>query len=143
MPTRHIIVVTGASGAGKTASVQALDARGLAGVQCFYFDSIGVPSPEAMERDFGGGERWQTRATTDWVSRLHALGGDVDVAILDGQTRPSFVFDAGGAAASSRLHVVLLDCSPDAPRLPIIDTSRLSIVEVADELESIARSLPR
>lgn len=108
-----------------------------------YFDSIGVPSPEAMERDFGGGERWQACATTDWVSRLHALGGGVDVAILDGQTRPSFVFDAAGAAASSRLHVVLLDCSPDAPRLPIIDTSRLSIVEVADELESIARSLPR
>jgi hypothetical protein len=24
------------------------------GVRCFYFDSIGVPSEEAMERELGG-----------------------------------------------------------------------------------------
>ena len=142
-------------------------------MSCFYFDSIGVPSPEARERDYGGGERWQAHATTVRVSRLQALDDDVRVAILDGQTGPSFVFDAARAAASSRLHVVLLDCSPDvraqrlcgprgqpelaneqmtnwaaylrgqadALRLPIVDTSRLSIAEVADEMESFVRSL--
>jgi type II secretory pathway predicted ATPase ExeA len=49
----HILVVTGASGAGKTATVRALDARGIPGVRCFYFDSIGVPTAEVMERDYG------------------------------------------------------------------------------------------
>ena len=38
-----VLVVTGASGAGKTASVEALAARALPGVRCFHFDSIGVP----------------------------------------------------------------------------------------------------
>jgi len=54
MGAQHILVVTGASAAGKTTAVRALDARGIAGVRCFYFDSIGVPSAEVMERDFGG-----------------------------------------------------------------------------------------
>jgi hypothetical protein len=41
-----ILVVTGASGAGKTPAVRRLEARGRPGVRCFYFDSIGVPSEE-------------------------------------------------------------------------------------------------
>ena len=63
MTQRHVLVVTGASGAGKTGAVRALEARGLSGVRCFYFDSIGVPSADVMERDFGGGDKWQAHAT--------------------------------------------------------------------------------
>ena len=33
--------------------------------------------------------------------------------VLDGQTRPSFVFDSAARAASGTVHVVLLDCSAD------------------------------
>jgi hypothetical protein len=104
-------VVTGASGAGKTATVQALDARAVPGVHCFYFDSIGVPTAEVMERDYGGGERWQASATAEWLARLSGLPSDVRVAVLDGQTRPSFVFAAVARAAPRSVHVVLLDCS--------------------------------
>lgn len=50
----RILVITGASGAGKTANVRALDARAIPGVRCFYFDSIGVPTVDVMERDYGG-----------------------------------------------------------------------------------------
>jgi hypothetical protein len=110
---RSIVVVTGASGTGKTATVTSLDARALPGVRCFHFDSIGVPSMEVMERDFGGPERWQARATNEWLARLAALDDDVRIAVLDGQTRPSTVFAAAGAVGSSHLHVVLFDCSPD------------------------------
>jgi hypothetical protein len=108
-----IVVVTGASGAGKTAAVSALETRALSGVACFYFDSIGVPTPEAMERDHGGGERWQAEATNTWLARLASLGGDIRVAVLDGQTRPSTVFAAPGAGTSWRPHVVLFDCSQE------------------------------
>ena len=69
----HTIVITGASGAGKTAAVDALEARGLPGVRCFHFDSIGVPSIEDMEREHGGGEQWQQWATTTWIERLQSL----------------------------------------------------------------------
>ena len=65
-----------------------------------------------MERDFGGGEQWQAVATADWLARLGSLPDDVDLAVLDGQTRPSFVFDAAARALPRVVHVVLLDCSP-------------------------------
>jgi hypothetical protein len=112
----HILVVTGASGAGKTATVRALDTRGIAGVRCFYFDSIGVPTAEVMERDYGGGERWQAAATGEWLSQLGGLPNEVRVAVLDGQTRPSFVVDAAPRASPRVVHVALLDCSADVRR---------------------------
>jgi adenylate kinase family enzyme len=108
-----ILVVTGASGAGKTATVTALAARDIPGVQCFHFDSIGVPSPAEMEREYGGGEQWQAWATRHWFARLGELPEDVRVAVLDGQTRPQFVLEAAGRAPSRRTHVVLFDCSPE------------------------------
>src|SRR5690348_3519792 len=108
----HSLIVTGASGAGKTATVRALAARNIPGVQCFHFDSIGVPSPGAMEREHGSGERWQAWATGEWLARLGDLPTEVRVAVLDGQTRPQFAFDAAGRAPR-RTHVVLFDCSAE------------------------------
>src|ERR1700716_1986404 len=95
----RILVVTGASGAGKTATVQALESRAVTGVRCFYFDSIGVPTAEVMERDHGGAEQGQAAATAEWLARLGRLPGEVRIAVLDGQTRPSFVFSAADRAA--------------------------------------------
>lgn len=112
MTASAILVVTGASGAGKTASVRALDARAVPGIRCFHFDTIGVPSPEEMERDHGGGEQWQASATAEWLARLGGLPDDVRVAVLDGQTRPSFVFASAARATPRHVHVVLLDCDP-------------------------------
>jgi hypothetical protein len=119
----HVLVVTGASGVGKTTAVQALDACRIPGVRCFFFDSIGVPSAEIMERDYGGGERWQALATADWLARLGGLPDDVRVAVLEGQTRPRFVFRRGrsGGAAS---------CARCAPRL-CIERSRRAVARAA------------
>ena len=108
-----ILVVTGASGAGKTATVGALQARGLPGVRCFHFDSIGVAPLDVMERDHGGPERWQAWATEQWLERLARLGDDVRVAVLDAQTRPTTVLAAQGTGTLWRPQVVLLDCSPE------------------------------
>ena len=112
----HILVVTGASGAGKTAAVQALAARNLPGVRCFYFDSIGVPSADVMEREYGGGDGWQAWATKQWLTRIGALAAPPDgvrVAVLDGQTRPSLVAGLTGSVPHCDVGVVLLDCSAD------------------------------
>jgi dephospho-CoA kinase len=166
-----IVVVTGASGAGKTAAVGALAARRGGGVECFHFDSIGVPTPEEMERDHGGGERWQASATRAWLEQLDRLSTEIDVAVLDAQTRPSFVFDAAKTLTRRAAHVILLDCEPevradrlrgprnqpdlatprmdawaaylrgqaDALELAVIDTSRLTIDDVADQISELIR----
>ena len=77
-----ILVVTGASGTGKTAAVQALAARNLPGVRCFYFDSIGVPSADTMEREYGGGDAWQAWATQQWLTRIGALAESRSVSTI-------------------------------------------------------------
>ena len=106
-----ILVVTGASGAGKTASVRALESLSLPGVRCFYFDSVGVPGTEEMERVYGGGEGWQAAMTAQWMRRL--VTEEAEVAVLDGQTRPTVVRAAISAVGAPWSSIVLLDCSPE------------------------------
>src|SRR5262245_13951133 len=67
-----ILVVTGASGVGKTTAIRALESRGVRGVRCHFFDSIGVPSEAEMIRDYGGPEQWQKAKTHWWIDRLAA-----------------------------------------------------------------------
>jgi hypothetical protein len=112
MSAPAILAVTGASGAGKTAVVRALEARALPGVRCYYFDTIGVPSSDDMHRDFGGPERWQAVTTRRWVDHFAANPDAAELCVLDGQTRPSFVRSAAECAGIRVACVVLLDCAP-------------------------------
>ena len=163
-PPPALLLVFGASGAGKTAAVEALAAARLPGVSCSHFDSIGVPTGEAMTREFGSPERWQAAATARWVETLLALPSEV--AVLEGQTRPSFVRPALVRLGPASAQLVLLDCAPaerarrlagprgqpelandrmdtwaaylrgqaDALGLPVIDTTSLSVDAVAKAL---------
>ena len=108
-----ILAVVGASGVGKTTALRALTERCLPAVGCYHFDSIGVPSPEAMHREFGSPENWQAAMTDRWIERLAANEDRVDVAVLEGQTRPSFLNAAFVRCGLQRSDIVLLDCSPD------------------------------
>jgi predicted kinase len=152
----RIVVVTGASGAGKTTVVTRLAARNLAGVTCAFFDSIGVPPPDEMRPD------WQETTTRAWIQRLARAPGDV--AVLDGQTRPTFALRAF-AAVGVRGSLVVLHCArevrtarliargqpelatddmhawaaylcgqADALGFPVIDTSGLDIEQVTEAL---------
>jgi len=105
-----ILVVTGASGSGKTAAVRALEARNLPDLRCYYFDSVGVPSREEVERDFGGWESWQALMTKKWLNRLAADPDGAAVYVLDGQVRPTFVLRAIQEANIAHTRIVLLDC---------------------------------
>jgi hypothetical protein len=82
-------------------------------VRCFYFDSIGVPTAEVMEREHGGAEKWQATATAEWLARLSGLSEDVRLAVLDPQTRPSFVFSAAARVVAGTAYVLLVDCSSE------------------------------
>jgi hypothetical protein len=109
-PEPAILVLTGASGAGKTTLVAALRARALPGVGCYHFDSVGVPSPEEMTRLFGGGEQWQAAVTEQWIARLLRNDDGVRVAVLDGQTRPSVLKEVLERLGARCWRIVLADC---------------------------------
>ncbi|HUK82765.1 MAG TPA: hypothetical protein VLZ12_09080 [Verrucomicrobiae bacterium] len=112
MTAPAILVITGASGSGKTATVCALEARALPGIRCYYFDSVGVPSTEEMCRDFGSPEQWQALTTRRWIDRLATVADGTEVCVLDAQTRPSFVRTAAERARVAIARVVLLDATP-------------------------------
>ena len=95
-----------------------MEARGRPGLRCRYLDSIGVPTSEVMNRDFGSPEGWQAWATRSWIERLSKEADEGVVDVLDSQTRPSFVLDAIArvAAGAPATRMVLLDCSPKVRR---------------------------
>ena len=101
----------GASGAGKTAAVEALRSRHLPGVRCYFFDSVGVPSPAEMIREWGSGESWQEENTKRWIERLAANADSCEVAVLEGQTRPSFIEPHLARAGIRHARMLLLDCT--------------------------------
>ncbi len=106
-----LLVVTGASGAGKTTLVRGVEASGIPDVSCYYFDSIGVPSHEEMVSRFGGPRQWQVDALNYWVARLLRNEDSVQVAVLDGQVRPSDVRVVCERFGARRAQIVLIDCS--------------------------------
>jgi hypothetical protein len=121
--TPALLFVVGASGAGKTAAVRVLSSRRMSGVRCYHFDSIGVPSPADMEREWGSGERWQEQTTQRWIGRLAANPDRCELAVLEGQTRPSFITPHLTSAGFRHARILLLDCTP-AARLARLRDSR-------------------
>ena len=108
-----VLVVTGASGAGKTTLVRGLAARGLSGVRCHEFDAIGIPSDDEMQARFGGGEAFQAWALDEWMRRLARNDDGARVAVLDAQVRPRAALDAFARHGITRGAVVLVDCAMD------------------------------
>jgi hypothetical protein len=95
----------------------------MSGVRCYYFDSIGVPTPAEMEREWGSGERWQEQMTKRWIERLAANPDSCEIALLEGQTRPSFIQPYLTGAGIRHARMLLLDCTP-AVRLARLRDSR-------------------
>jgi broad-specificity NMP kinase len=113
MPQPAVLVITGASGVGKTTLVRAVDAHALPDVRCYYFDSIGVPPLEEMIATFGSTEGWQAAMTDRWIARLAANPDRARVLILDGQVRPSIVRAALRSNEMNNATILLVDCSHD------------------------------
>jgi len=83
-----IILITGASGSGKTTVAKYLSEK----YQVFHFDDIGVPSLEDMHKNFGGPEKWQEWATKSWIDKL--LKKSAGTLILEGSFNPEFAITA-------------------------------------------------
>ena len=73
---RRLVVLVGASGAGKTTIAKAIESHRPRVAQVFFFDHVGVPTPEEMIAGWGSGEAWQREKTLEWMTRLAKLPTD-------------------------------------------------------------------
>jgi hypothetical protein len=113
MPPRSILVITGASGSGKTAVVAALAADPMPGVRYHHFDSVGVPSTEEMIEKHGSPGGWQVATCHQWIKRLATDPADNAAEVLEGQVRPRTVQDGFELNGVRGGRILLLDCSPE------------------------------
>jgi dephospho-CoA kinase len=109
--------VIGASGSGKTAAVRELERTGR--VNVFHFDSIGVPAEQEMIERWGSGEGWQRAMTIEWVRRIRPELARAP-AVLDGQTRPSFIAEACDLNGVTCCRILLIICSDDVRRARLL-----------------------
>jgi shikimate kinase len=109
------VVLTGASGSGKTAIAEAIASRYAKHVDVYHFDRVGVPPIEQMIAEYGSGEAWQRAMTFEWMARLAATPHIRRCILLEGQMRLSFVLEAAAAADITNYALILLDCD-DATR---------------------------
>ncbi len=108
-----LFFIIGASGSGKTAAVRDLERTG--GAHAFYFDSVGVPSEQERAKKWGSDGGWQRAMTIEWVRRIRPKLATAP-AVLDAQTRPSFIVEACELAGVMSYCIILLTCSDDVRR---------------------------
>jgi predicted ATPase len=87
----RFIILTGASGSGKTAIAEAIEAGRRGFFDLFRFDGIGVPSLEEMAAGWGSAEAWQRAMTLNWMARIAAVR-TTRRALFEGQMRLAFAF---------------------------------------------------
>lgn len=163
-----ILVLTGASGAGKTTLALKLNELAIPGVKGFNCDRVRIESDELAD----SADR-QADVLRYWISQLSQPETDVELAVLDTQIRPHKALEVLRQSAVDYAQIVLVDCDPvkrnarlhmdrgqpelanpqmdcwaaylrgqaDALRLSIIDTSDDQIDKSLVELELLVRDL--
>jgi hypothetical protein len=113
--TTPLVILTGASGAGKTTIARRFLDQYPSLCNVFFFDSIAVPSLKTMESEFGGPEVWQRAMTLRWIERIRPSLSTQKPALFEGQMRIAFIRDALSAHGIANARIILLDCD-DASR---------------------------
>jgi adenylate kinase family enzyme len=110
-----LVVLTGASGGGKTTIAVAIETMHPK-FTVLRFDSIGVPSAEVMAT-FGPGHQpggaWQRAMTRQWFERIAPIlksGGSV---LFEGQMRIAFIQEALAASDILNARVILVECDDE------------------------------
>ncbi|TRB19687.1 AAA family ATPase [Rhizobium rhizogenes] len=115
-----LVILTGASGAGKTTIAAAIERVFSQEIDVLYKDRIGVPSAQEMADKFGSVEGWQRAATFEWMARLSPLLTQGRRVLFEGQSRLSFLAEAAEHAGIESYSCILVDCDDE------IRTKRLS-----------------
>jgi len=91
---KKLVILTGASGSGKTAALNTLKEKYVSAEQpvlFFHFDSINIPSTEEMERQYGSIEEWQRAKTIEWISKLQEDSSNNTCIVFEGKMRITFL----------------------------------------------------
>lgn len=111
-----LIVLTGASGAGKTTLAAGIQEMDLQNLKVLFFDSIGIPSAAELDA-FGTGHQpggaWQRQATMDWMDRIAAMLRAGESVLFEGQMRIAFIQEAIAASRIANARILLIDCADD------------------------------
>ena len=126
-----VVVLTGASGAGKTTISEAFADLYPMLAEVHFFDRIPVPSLDEMTARFGSPDEWQRMKTTEWLQRLAERMRSQPNILFDGQTRCQFVREGQKKAKIDNLQIVLVDCD-DSTRIHRLTHDRQQ-PELADE----------
>jgi chloramphenicol 3-O-phosphotransferase len=112
-----LVVLTGASGAGKTAIARCIEAKHLPDLQVLFFDSVGVPSRQAMNEQHGTGHQpggaWLRATTIQWMKRIRPVLDAGMCILFEGQMRIAFIQEALTAAGIGHARLILVDCADD------------------------------
>jgi len=163
-----ILVLTGASGAGKTTLILKLNELAIRGVEAINCDRVKIERPETA--DPGDPHVGVLRY---WITQLSREKTEIELAVLDTQIRPHRAREVLDQAEIMYTQIVLVDCDPikrnerlhrercqpelansqmdcwaaylrgqaDALNLSIIDTSKDPIDKSLNTLEVLVREL--
>ena len=163
-----ILVLTGASGAGKTSLILKLNELAIPGVKGINCDRVTIESDETAD----AADR-QADILRYWISHVSEPESGIELAVLDTQIRPHRALEVLSQAAVEYAQIVLVDCDPvkrnerlhvdrgqpelanpqmdcwaaylrgqaDALKLAVIDTSNDSLDQSLIELELLVRDL--
>lgn len=110
----RVVIITGASGSGKTTIAKAVGTLFPDLIDVYHFDAIGVPSLDAMIAGWGSGEEWQRATTLAWLKHIASERERwTRPALLEGQMRIAFILEGLNAAGLTDARVVLVDCDDE------------------------------
>lgn len=102
-----IIVLTGASGVGKTTLIEQLSQLAIDGMECINCDRVQLEITPS-----GDGSDYQAAILKYWIDRLMADAKQIDIAVLDTQIRPHRAKKELQQMGINNVEIVLIDCDP-------------------------------
>jgi hypothetical protein len=111
----RLVILTGASGSGKTAIAEAIATELQSLVEVLHFDRIGVPPVEEMLAGWGSGEAWQRASIVECLARISNMRALDRPVLFEGQMRLAFIQEGLSSAGLAGAQIILVDCD-DATR---------------------------